>query len=80
MTNLCEVTFKADSLFAHDSSNSCGVLTAYQGSKSFTVKKQTTNCNSWILVLDVTIWQWWIYFDYFKWCPQQTWTSQYTDK
>ena len=41
--------------FSHGKSNSCGVLTAYFGTETFTVKKQQTDKEGCILIPDVSI-------------------------
>ena len=41
--------------FSHGKSNSCGVLIAYIGTGTFTVKKQQTDKEGRILILDVSI-------------------------
>ena len=43
------------SFFSHWKSNSCGVLTAYFGVGTFTVKRQQTDKEGRILILDVSI-------------------------
>ena len=47
--------FKVNSFFFSWSSNSCGVLTVYLGSKSFSVKKQASDRNGRIFLLDATL-------------------------
>ena len=48
-------TLKVLNFFSHGKSNSCGVLTAYLGTGTFTVKKQQTDKEGRILILDVSI-------------------------
>ena len=47
--------FKGQIFFSHGKSNSCGVLIAYFGTGTFTVKKQQTDKEGRILILDVSI-------------------------
>ena len=47
--------FIVKSFFSQGKTNSCGVLIAYFGTENFTVKKQQTDHNDRILILDVTI-------------------------
>ena len=47
--------FKDSVFFSYGKSNSCGILTAYFGTKTFTVKKQQTDKEGRILILDVSI-------------------------
>ena len=48
-------TLKVLNFFSHGKSNSCGVLSAYLGTGTFTVKKQQTDKEGRILILDVSI-------------------------
>ena len=52
-----EQKWKEDSnfFFSHGKSNSCSVLIAYFGTGTFTVKKQQTDKEGRILILDVSI-------------------------
>ena len=45
--------FKGHVFFSHGKTNSCGVLTAYFGKETFNVKKQETDKEGRILILDV---------------------------
>ena len=47
--------FHGKVFFSHGKTNSCGVLIAYFGTEKFTVKKQQTDHNGRILILDVSI-------------------------
>ena len=47
-------TLKVLNFFSHGKSNSCGVLTAYLGTGTFTIKKQQTDKEGRILILDVS--------------------------
>ena len=47
--------FKGPIFFSHGKSNSCGVLIAYFGTGTFIVKKQQTDKEGRILILDVSI-------------------------
>ena len=47
--------FKSPIFFSHGKSNSCGVLIAFFGTGTFTVKKQQTDKEGRILILDVSI-------------------------
>ena len=47
--------FKGPIFFSHGKSNSCDVLIAYFGTGTFTVKKQETDKEGRILIIDVSI-------------------------
>ena len=47
--------FKGHVFFSHGKTNSCGVVTAYFGKETFNVKKQETNKEGRILILDVSV-------------------------
>ena len=47
--------FKGRVFFSHGKTNSCGVLTTYLGKKTFNVKKQETNKEGRILILNVSV-------------------------
>ena len=47
--------FKGPIFFSHGKSNSCGILTAYFGTGTFIVKKQQTDEEGCLLILDVFI-------------------------
>ena len=47
--------FKSHVFFSHGKTNSCGVLTAYFGKETFNVKKQETDKEGRILILDVSV-------------------------
>ena len=47
--------FKGHVFFSHGKTNSCGVLTAYFGKETFNVKKQETDKEGCILILDVSV-------------------------
>ena len=47
--------FKSPNLFSHGKLYSCGVLIAFSGTGTFTVKKQQTDKEGRILILDVSI-------------------------
>ena len=47
--------FKGHVFFSHEKTNSCGFLTAYFGKKNFNVKKQETDKEGCISILDVSI-------------------------
>ena len=47
--------FKSRIFFSHGKSNSCGILIAFFGTGTFTVKKQQTDKEGRILILDVSI-------------------------
>ena len=47
--------FKGPIFFSHGKSNSCGVLIGFFGTGTFTVKKQQTDKEGPILILDVSI-------------------------
>ena len=47
--------FHGKVFYSHGKTNSCGVLLAYFGTEKFTVKKQQTDLNGRILILDVSI-------------------------
>ena len=47
--------FKGHVFFSHGKKNSCGVVTAYFGKETFNVKKQETNKEGRILILDVSV-------------------------
>ena len=47
--------FHGKVFFYHGKTNSCGVLIAYFGTEKFTVKKQQTDHNGCILILDASI-------------------------
>ena len=46
---------KGHVFFSHGKTNSCGVLTAYFGKETFNVKKQETDKEGCILILDVSV-------------------------
>ena len=50
-----EKRLERSNFFSHGKSNSCGVLIAYFGTGTFTVKKQRTDKEGRILVLDASI-------------------------
>ena len=47
--------FKGHIFFSHGKRNSWGVLTAYFGKETFTVKIQETDKKGWILILDISV-------------------------
>ena len=47
--------FRGHIFYSHGKTNSCGVLTAYFGKETFTVKKQETDKEGYILILDVSV-------------------------
>ena len=51
----CKEDFKGHVFFSHGKTNSCGVLTAYFGKETFNVKKQETDKEGRILILDVSV-------------------------
>ena len=52
---LWKTNIQGQLFFSYGSSNSCGVLTTYLGSISFSVKEQATDRNDQILILDATL-------------------------
>ena len=50
-----EEDFKGHVFFSHRKTNSCSVLTAYFGKETFNVKKQETDKEGCILILDVSV-------------------------
>ena len=51
----CKEDFKGHVFFPHGKTNSCGVLTAYYGKETFNVKKQETDKEGHILILDISV-------------------------
>ena len=47
--------FKGDVFFSHGKTNSCDVLTVYFGKETFNAKKQETDNEDCILILDVSV-------------------------
>ena len=47
--------FKGQAFFSHGKTTSCGVLTAYFGKETFFVKKQETDKEGCILILNVSV-------------------------